>query len=474
DVEQNKYVRTIKKSSETLLNILNDILDLSKIEAGKMELKPIPVKLSNSLEKLYALFSQQAQSKNINLYYHIDKNLPEKVLVDETRLLQILSNLTSNAIKFTDGGGSINISLKRILQNGTRNIVKVVVSDSGIGISQENIKRLFSSFTQVDNSSTKTFGGTGLGLAISKQLCKLMNGEMGVYSALGLGSSFWFTFEAETTTQQVIDEDEILKKNVRIHNYFENKVPRILLVDDNLVNRQVAGEILKKSGCEVDLAVNGQDSIDKAKENDYDVIFMDIQMPDMDGITATRKIKALGKKSLAPIVAMTAYSMKEDKERFIKSGLDDYISKPIKANELLQKIRELIHIEGVPNIETSIIIEEEEEKIINEAVVEQLKKYGGSEMVVNVFQDFEVESQEQIDDSIQALKTRNYEVIKSHLHTLKGNAGTLGVERVAKLAIKIESDLKNNMYAEIEKDLQELRSKFEEFQLYYAKFLTQH
>ncbi len=472
DVEQNKYVRTIKKSSETLLNILNDILDLSKIEAGKMELKPIPVKLSNSLEKLYALFSQQAQSKNINLYYHIDKNLPEKVLVDETRLLQILSNLTSNAIKFTDGGGSINISLKRIMQNGTRNIVKVVVSDSGIGISQENIKRLFSSFTQVDNSSTKTFGGTGLGLAISKQLCKLMNGEMGVYSALGLGSSFWFTFEAETTTQQVIDEDEILKKNVRIHNYFENKVPRILLVDDNLVNRQVAGEILKKSGCEVDLAVNGQDSIDKAKENDYDVIFMDIQMPDMDGITATRKIKALGKKSLAPIVAMTAYSMKEDKERFIKSGLDDYISKPIKASELLKKIRELLKVEGIPEIETSII--EQEEKIINEEVVEQLKKYGGADMVINVFKDFELEATEQIDSCLADVKTKNYEGIKSNLHTLKGNAGTLGIERIAKLAVKIESDLKNNMYDETGKDLEELRSNFEEFKVYYPKFLTQH
>ncbi len=472
DEEQDKYVKTIKKSSETLLNILNDILDLSKIEAGKMELKKIPVKLSNTMEKLYALFSQQAQSKEINLYYHMDNNLPEKILVDETRLLQILSNLTSNAIKFTDGGGSINISLKTIIKNGNKNIIKVVVSDSGIGISQENIRKLFSSFTQIDNSSTKVFGGTGLGLSISKELCKLMNGDMGVYSALGLGSSFWFTFEAESTDQEVIDEDELLNKDVSIHDYFNNRNPRVLLVDDNVVNRQVAGEILKKSGCIVDLAVNGTDSIEKATNNDYDVIFMDIQMPDMDGVTATKKIKALGKKNLAPIVAMTAYSMKEDKERFISSGLDDYISKPIKASELLKKIRKLIHM-GPNDEENETVYIENEEKIINEEVINQLKKYGGTEMVSSVFKDFELETNEQIEECLNDLDDENYHNIKLNLHTLKGNAGTLGIEQIAKLSIKIESDLKNNMYDELRKDLEDLKSKFEEFTVYYPVFLNQ-
>ena len=187
----------------------------------------------------------------------MDKNLPEKVLLDETRLLQVLSNLTSNAIKFTDGGGSINISLKTIVKNGDKTIIKVVVSDSGIGISQNNVKKLFSSFSQIEDSSTKTFGGTGLGLSISKELCKLMGGDIGVYSALGLGSSFWFTFEAEATNEEIIDDDELMKKDVKISNFFNEIIPKVLLVDDNMVNRQVAGEILKKSGCKVDVAVNG-------------------------------------------------------------------------------------------------------------------------------------------------------------------------------------------------------------------------
>lgn len=471
--EQLRYVQTIKKSSETLLNILNDILDLSKIEAGKFELKMNPVKLKNTLEKLYALFAQQAKAKDINLYYHLDENLPEKVMIDETRLLQVLSNLTSNAIKFTDGEGSINISLKTIVKTGEKTIIKVVVSDSGIGISQENVNKLFSSFSQIEDSSTKTFGGTGLGLSISKELCKLMKGDIGVYSALGLGSSFWFTFEAEETDEEVIDEEELLKNNFIISNFFDEHIPKILLVDDNMVNRQVAGEIMKKSGCKVDVAVNGQDAINKARKKDYDVIFMDIQMPDMDGVTATKKIKALGIKKLAPIVAMTAYSMKEDKERFIKSGLDDYISKPIKASELLNKIKSLVYDEKkVSEIKPALV--KQTDYIINPNVIEQLKKYGGKEMVMSVIADFENETIEQIDSCILSLKDGNYENILINLHTLKGNAGTLGVEKVSNLTTKIEAKLKveKRIYQGLEDELEELKLKFEEFKNYYPTFLN--
>lgn len=471
--EQLRYVQTIKKSSETLLNILNDILDLSKIEAGKFELKKSPVTLKNTLEKLYALFSQQAQVKDINLYYHLDQNLPEKVMMDETRFLQVLSNLTSNAIKFTDGEGSINISLKTIVKTGEKTIIKVVVSDSGIGISQSNVNKLFSSFSQIEDSSTKSFGGTGLGLSISKELCKLMKGDIGVYSALGLGSSFWFTFEAEETDEEVIDEEELMKNNFKISNFFNEQIPKILLVDDNMVNRQVAGEIMKKSGCEVDLAVNGQDSINKASKKDYDVIFMDIQMPDMDGVTATKKIKALGIKKLAPIVAMTAYSMKEDKERFIKSGLDDYISKPIKASELLNKIRSLIQ-KGKKVSEIKPAIVKKTDQIINPEVIEQLKKYGGLEMVVSVIADFENETIEQIDSCILSLNDGNYENILINLHTLKGNAGTLGVEKVSNLTLKIEAKLKKEkkIYQGLKEELDELKMKYEEFKNYYPTFLN--
>lgn len=473
DNEQLRYVQTIKKSSETLLNILNDILDLSKIVAGKMELKPIPIKLINTLDKLYAMFAQQAKAKDINLYYHLDNNLPRKILVDETRLLQVLSNLVSNAIKFTDGGGSINVGLKTIVKTGDKELIKVVVSDSGIGISQTNIKKLFTSFSQVDTTTTKTFGGTGLGLAISKELCKLMGGDIGVFSAIGLGSSFWFTFEAEETDEEVINEDELMKKNVRLSNYFDSIVPLILVVDDNMVNRQVAGEILKKSGCEVDLAVNGQDAINKASKKDYDIIFMDIQMPDMDGVTATKKIRKIRNGKVGPVVAMTAYSMKEDKERFITSGLDDYISKPIKAQTLLNKIRDLMHMgKKINEVEMEEI--EVANKIINEEVIEQLRKYGGDDMITDVLKDFEREAKEQIEGCILSLKDGNYENILINLHTLKGNSGTLGLEKISQLSIDIEAELKKKkeIYADLKYQLNLLKKYFEEFKKYYLSFLN--
>lgn len=470
--EQQKYMQTIKKSSETLLNLLNDILDLSKIEAGKMELKISPIKLKNSMDKVYAMFSQQAEAMDINLYYHMDDNLPDKILVDETRLLQILSNLVSNAVKFTDGGGSINIGLKTVVKTGDKILIKVVVSDSGIGISQTNIKKLFTSFSQVDTTTTKSFSGTGLGLSISKELCTLMGGDIGVFSAIGLGSSFWFTFLTEETDEEVIDEDELMKKNVRLSNYFEDVVPLILIVDDNMVNRQVAGEILKKSGCDVDLAVNGQDAINKAGKKDYDIIFMDIQMPDMDGVTATRKIREI-KDKVGPIVAMTAYSMKEDKERFIKSGLDDYISKPIKAQTLLNKIRDLMHL-GRHEREIEIEKVDTENKIVNEDVINQLRKYGGDDMIIDVMKDFEREAQEQIKGCILSLKDDNYENILINLHTLKGNAGTLGLEKIAQLSIDIEAELKEKqeIYSNLENQLNQLNVCFEEFKNYYPEIIN--
>ena len=469
--DQKHYVQTIKKSSETLLNILNDILDLSKIEAGKMQLKNEPVKLRSVLEKIYALFAQQALAKNINLYYHLSEKLPEYVMIDETRLLQILSNLVSNAIKFTEGGGSIDIDMKKAKIPGKKNMIRCVVSDSGIGISPENIRQLFGIFSQVDNTSTKSYGGTGLGLAISKELCRLMGGKIGVYSTLGLGSSFWFTYEAEPTEKKIIVENKIIESNIKIEGYFEDVKPYILLVDDNSVNRQVASEILKKSGCVVDLAVDGRKAIELVAENKYDLVFMDIQMPEMDGVTATKKIKAMNLKVQPPIVAMTAYSMKEDKERFLSQGLDDYIPKPIRANDLLNKVRQWILDEQVFN-ENGDNGNDSQGEIINLETVKQLTNLGGEEMVHQVFNDFIEESEEQITSCQKARRKDDYTEIQKNLHTLKGNAGTLGVEKLSKQAEYVEKNIKNENYETLEHDLKFLKLTFQEFINKYQQILN--
>jgi PAS domain S-box-containing protein len=459
DGEQSEYVKTINKSSQTLLNILNDILDLSKIEAGKMDLRQQPVHLVKTIEKVYDLFSQQASSKDNNLYYHIDERIPEWILGDETRLIQVLSNLTSNAIKFSENKGNINMSIRLLKKRGKQFVFKVAIKDSGIGISEEDQKSLFQSFHQLDNSSSKNFGGTGLGLAISRELVKSMKGEIGVVSTPGLGSTFWFTFMGEEVSPDQIKSTETDKPFTK---EFTGKQPKILLVDDNDVNRKVASSIMIKSGCLVEEAFDGFHAIEKVTESTFDLIFMDIQMPKMDGLKATKEIRKLEYGADTPIIAMTAYSMEEDRERFLKAGLDDYLAKPIKAEMLIDKIKKWVDFKPI-EVSIDVIIEKAEDLAINQNTLNQLAKYGGQELIEATLMDFEEEAEELVSKTESFLQTKDYEQMRSQLHTLKGNAGTLGVEKLSKQAAYIEKRLKENKFEELEGDVQVLKSLFQEF-----------
>ena len=478
DDEQRDYVRTVKRSSETLLNILNDILDLSKIEAGKMELREAPIEFAEIFEKLIALFGQQANSKNNTLTYHLDPALPKYVIADQTRLLQVLSNLTSNAIKFTENG-AVRVAAKLVSKRGKFNRIWVGVTDSGIGISPENIKLLFNSFSQVDTSSRKSFGGTGLGLAISKQIATLMRGDVGVDSEEGKGSTFWFTMELKETaiapTQQATEVAE-----TSLANFFADYHPQVLLVDDNAVNRKVASEIMRKAGCVVTTADSGPAAIDavrrREKGDSFDVIFMDIQMPDMDGVEATGNLRKEFGKQLPVIVAMTAYSMREDRERFISQGLDDYIAKPIRAQSLIAKVKELVdarrQAEGKgPETERSEqpttprpeVTAEPGLPIIDETIVGQLRDIGGQELVDSIMEEFVTEATDLVNGSLDAYALGDIPTVKSHLHTLKGSAGTIGVTRVADIARTAEGKLKLNDSSGLGDALRALERAFGEF-----------
>lgn len=471
--EQRDYIQTIKRSSETLLHILNDILDLSKIEAGKMALHELPLSLQELMEKLVSLFGQTARNKHNTLTYTLAPDLPRYVIADQTRLLQILSNLTSNALKFTENG-SVRIEVKLIEKTGKKNLIKVEVYDSGIGITEEDQKRLFTSFTQLDNSSQKSYGGTGLGLVISQQLCRLMHGDIGVTSHAGKGSMFWFTFEARETTiapASVVENEE----EAFIDNIFESYHPVILLVDDNLVNRKVASEILKKAGCVVDTAESGFEAIDKMEkvfsstDAYYDIIFMDIQMPDMDGVETTQKLHERYPQGLPPIVAMTAYSMKEDRDRFMSQGMDDYVAKPIRAKHLIGKVQELVgKATGRKMSEKQHILPPENTlPVLDRSIVNQLKQIGGKELVLSVFDDFVNESNELVGESLTAYAQQDIATVKSHLHTLKGSAGTVGVMQVAEIAREAENRLKTD-------DTSTLAQALPELQLAYGRFLESY
>jgi PAS domain S-box-containing protein len=483
--EQKDYVQTIKKSSETLLTILNDILDLSKIEAGKMDLHNSPLDIKEILERLVALFRQRAIEKNNKLIYKIAEDVPAYLIADQTRLLQIFSNLTSNALKFTENG-NVTISLSKVSSNGKIHILKGEITDSGIGISEEDQKLLFGAFQQVDNSTKKSFGGTGLGLAISRELCRLMKGDMGVVSGHGQGSTFWFTIEVRSTTiSPSISENG--ESEIKLTNFFKVYAPKILLVDDNQVNRKVASEILHKSGCQVITADSGAKAIEVFGANigHFDLVFMDIQMPEMDGIETTKKLRELYGKTLPKVVAMTAYSMQHDRERFLSEGMDDYVPKPIRAAILVQKVRELVSDPEVvvelteasvaPACETSHRLKEEKLKneklkpelpVFDMEVVNQLREMVGDETLISVFEDFEREAEEQILNAKNAYPD-DVKTIQRELHTLKGNSGTIGLARIHEITETIEvpskiGDLKHFLegIAVLEKEFEVFRETY--------------
>jgi PAS domain S-box-containing protein len=477
DNTQLEYVYTIKKSSETLLTILNDILDLSKIEAGKMQLNPAPLSVEDLVSKIHTLFSQQALTKGNRLSYKIQEGVPSHLIADETRLLQVLSNFTSNAIKFTENG-KILLYISLVWQEGNRCRLKVEVVDTGIGIAKEKKTLLFQHFSQIDNTSSKGYGGTGLGLAISKALVERMKGEVGVESVPNRGSIFWFTFEAEVTqvSPSSLPPTEVV---FRSGNQFGKHSPLILVTDDNPVNQKVAGEILRKSGCQVELASSGEEAVAKVRQNalesryKYDLIFMDIQMPDMDGIETTRLIRSLGLANLPPIIAMTAYAMREDRERFLQDGMDDYLPKPIKAHLMVQKVKDWMirrsqYHQQVSNLSWEVEKEADHPidnslQVIDRKVLLSLKKYAGAEGVTALLEEFAAEARQQLEESQAAFKNHDIKQVLSLLHTLKGNAGTMGAEKLSNQALTAELRLKQNPEGEIGQELEKLNDNFKEF-----------
>mgnify|MGYP000010455226 FL=1 len=451
--DQQDYLQTIRKSSETLLHILNDILDLAKIEAGKMVLHPADLVFEDLLDRLMALFTPIAHQKGNKVAYSIAEDVPKVVVADETRLLQILSNLTSNALKFTENG-SVTISVSTAKKTDTQVDLLVRVTDTGIGISPENLKKLFSAFQQLDNSTSKNYGGTGLGLAISREFCKMMEGEIGVESEEGKGSTFWFTVRlaigdaSKASSIHQADRFDIAGTLKEVH-------ARILLVDDNATNRKVASQILMKAGCVVETATSGREAIDRlSKDTDFDLVLMDIQMPEMDGMETTRRLKK-SLIELPPIVAMTAYAMKEDRERFLAAGMDDYLAKPIRAQQLIQMVGKWVHDGHAPED----VILDLSHHVVDEEVLKSLSDAVGGDpvFVEGMLTEFIAEAEEQIALAEKAYEAKDCKGVQSELHTLKGNSGTLGAAQVHHICEKIELKAKVCEFSQFPHEIVELK-----------------
>ncbi len=334
--EQKRYCEVVKQSAENLLTLINDILDFSKIEAGKLQLEPFDFDVHSTMGEIVTMFLTQAKQKGLYLICNIDEEVPKLITGDQGRLRQILVNLISNAIKFTSSGG-VEIKLG-VSDKGSNSLtLHFSVKDTGIGISQRDINRLFIAFSQLDGSTTRKYGGTGLGLAISKQIAGLMGGRISVSSQEGVGSTFTFSARFQYRDDATYVESAKEQRIEANRGASGTKRGKILLVEDNQMNRIVAQAMLKKQGFDCDLACNGIEAIEWLRKKTYDLIFMDCQMPDMDGFETTRLIRDPASGVLdngVPVIALTAYAMKGDRERCLEAGMNDYLSKPLKYDEL--------------------------------------------------------------------------------------------------------------------------------------------
>jgi signal transduction histidine kinase/ActR/RegA family two-component response regulator len=342
--EQQVYLRTVRSSADSLLTIINDILDFSKIEAGKLELDAIAFDPIECVERVRALLEVRALQKGLALRCEVRPEVPRSVVGDPLRLGQVLLNLIGNAIKFTESGlVAVELSVASAGEAGV--VLEFGVRDTGIGIASDKLRTIFEPFSQADGSMSRRFGGTGLGLTICSRLVRLMGGGIRVQSRLGEGSCFRFSIplpEAKPAAAPAAPPPEAAAAPCSFNAL------RVLLAEDNLVNRQLVVRLLEKRGHRVDTAANGREACDALLRQSYDVILMDVQMPEMTGIEATAAIRQAerGTGRHIPIIAMTAHAMKGDRERFLAGGMDGYISKPIFLKELtdaLEKISPAAH-----------------------------------------------------------------------------------------------------------------------------------
>lgn len=338
DAEQREYAETIRNSGELLLNVINDILDFSKIESGKVELDKHAFNLRECVEDVMSFYSRLAANKNISLTHHVDSSIPARIISDPLRLKQILMNLLGNALKFTHDG-SIDLSISSIATDDGLLKLRFEVKDTGIGISADKLTRLFKPFTQGDASITRKYGGTGLGLAICERLVELLGGSINIESQENEGTAIIFSIIAQS---EAVNKDAPGKKEndgAKITTDFAIHFPlNILVAEDNLINQKVILQLLKKLGYQPRLANNGKEVLNALSAENFDIILMDVQMPEMDGLEATRIIRAENEEQPV-IIAMTASAMPEDKAECLRAGMDYFVSKPVSFNELTASLQ---------------------------------------------------------------------------------------------------------------------------------------
>lgn len=341
--DQHESLQMIIKSADQLMAILNDILDFSRLEAGDINFQNLPFALKDTVHSIYRMMEHSAKCKSLDFSYDIPDALPEVLGGDAVRLGQVLLNLTSNAIKFTENG-EVKISLKMLNEQDDHITVGFQVHDTGIGIPLNKHQKVFDFFEQVTNDTSRRYAGTGLGLSIVKRLVELQGGEVAMDSVVGRGSDFYFTMKFQKVTEEVSIETMNTRRSRLQQPILQNgKGVKVLIVEDNPINQLLVIKVLENQGYEITVAGNGRIALEEYEKQSFDIILMDLQMPELDGYETTRIIRKMpGDKGEIPIVAMTAHTIKGELEKCVSIGMNDYISKPFYASELYQKIEMIV------------------------------------------------------------------------------------------------------------------------------------
>jgi PAS domain S-box-containing protein len=469
--DQRECLELVQVSGEKLLVLLNDLLDFAKVREGKLELEVICFALRDMMSEFHRIMKIKARKKGLQCMVHIDKDVPDKLYGDPRRLQQILMNLADNAVKFTKNGLiDITVSVKRYQDNKVT--LLFAVQDTGIGIPQEKINIIFHKFTQVDSSTTRKYGGTGLGLSIVKHLVEIMGGIVWVESSLGKGSSFYFTVGFEVSSF-ISSTSSIERIGQSVHNMEQKAIGslRILLVEDEFINQKVAMKMLNNQGHGVTLASNGRQAIELFASEPFDVIFMDIQMPEMDGIQTTIAIRELEKQSggkrHVPIVAMTAYAMKGDRERLMAYGMDEYISKPLDSSLLISLLANLFSDTTVTVSDDDEQVAKESNDVLTSEYLDQLLSVcqGDVETVKAVISCFLENGTQYMRNIELAVEQKDANQLKLSAHRLKGAATYFGNQTVVEYAAQLESMGKTQQLVEINGVFKQLQSAIAELEL---------
>jgi CheY-like chemotaxis protein/HPt (histidine-containing phosphotransfer) domain-containing protein len=433
---QKEFIEKIDISAKNLLNIINDILDFSKIEAGKLSIYNENFFLDRVIDHIMTLIEFKAKEKKIDLKIDYDNSLGREFYGDSLRISQILTNLLGNAVKFTDSG---YVKLKVIKQNNNR--IRFEVIDTGIGLTQDQQSRLFQSFSQADGSTTRNYGGTGLGLAISKQLVELMNGKIWIESKYGEGSSFIFEIELKSLKTGTIKDYKKTNSKTLNDKIRKLKDNRVLLAEDNSINQDIIKGVLKHSNTELDIASNGKEALELYKQNSYDLILMDLQMPIMNGFEAIERINQLNNKT--PIITLSANILEKDKKLVKELGVKEYLTKPLDLNKLYEVFLKYIEID-----ETKEVIDKESNKKVE--ITKSSKNSNSSSLIdksealIRLGNNLELYNKilKNFYSDYNSIKLNDIseDEIKRVIHTIKGLSGSIGAKSLYNSAKDFEDN----------------------------------